>query len=67
MYEVIVDGEGDDALRGYDGTTRWLLTVLLAVLLCVVLLVFLDGIGDEVADDKLGVECSGLLQRSLRD
>ena len=62
-----MDGDGDAALPWKEGTDSWLTVVeqlgaeLLDVLVWVVLLVFLDGMGEEDAEDMLWEDCSGLM------
>ena len=68
-----MDGDGDAALLGKEGTDSWLTAVeqlgaeLLDVLVCVVLLVFLDGMGEEDVEDMLWEDCSGFRARFLKD
>ena len=68
-----MDGDGDDALLGKEGTDSWLTAVeqlgaeLHDVLGCVVLLVFLDGMGEEDAEDMLWEDCSGLVFWFFKD
>ena len=75
MKDVSVDGDGEAALLGQVGTDSWLTAVeqlvaaveLLDVLVWVVLLVFLDGMGEEDAEDMLWEDCSGFMVAFFKD